>query len=569
MSSQRSSIGGPVEPIDPSGSTVPDTVSHSTGRNVTEDGSPQATRAPSRMSTKGREVPHHPRRSSTSRSDSSPCDTFFAAEPPPPNVATAGLRVRQFVRPLHEDEELRHARVAIVTSGGTDVPLEREPVRYITNISSGNRGAGLCEQLLRLGYYVILLTSIKAVQPFVRHVLPPHPTPHILDFLSFEGFQHQQRVPGNPASSLEEPIASEGEVTVPRAASTSRRLASQASETSHQGDSVMSVGTLAGSADKLVEQQKEEISAAISSVPHEPPLSGALEVSAEERNPWRLVFREPEVIETDSSEPNNESVDLLGWELDPHKASAALEVYRQCKDRLLSISYKTLLEYSFLLRAIVAGAASLQERLMICSAAAVADFYVPHSLMSQHKLRAPQEEEASPASGDAAERLDKKQGSVEIQGPARSVSGAGGAHPKRWFTDSVSASEERKETAAAPSDHSHQLTLRLHIVPKMLLMVRAVAPYSFLVVFKLETEENKLAARAYAYLEGGGGQGVADCVIGNTLQSRGVAATLYTREGHKDVKFKHKPLPEYLGQGTVEAKLARYLSKLQSQKLNA
>ncbi|KAL8435396.1 hypothetical protein ACSSS7_002528 [Eimeria intestinalis] len=555
FSSQQSSIEGSLEPLEPNVSAAVNTAFHSSDRRVTGDGSPLRSEAPSRLSTQSRESIHHARRSSISRSDSSPYDSFFACEPPPPNVATAGLRVRQFVRPLQEAEDLMHARVAIVTAGGTDVPLEREPVRFITNVSAGNRGAGLCEQLLRLGYFVIFLTSVRAVKPFVRHLLPPHPMPHILDFLSFEDYKHtQQNVRAGPASSAEEPVASEGEVTAPPAASTSRRLAGQVSDTGPLGESVNSVGAFVGNSSSMLREEVKDVSVATDCVPHEPPLSDFAEEKREELGNWRLVFKNPVKGADSPSESSDVLVDVLGWELNPDSAAAALEVYRQCKDRLLCISYKTLVEYSFLLRAIVAGAAPLKERLMVCSAAAVADFYVPHALMPQHKIRPPQQQEAASSTSGAAERSSKEQGNVEIQGPSRSASGAGGAHPKRWFTDSFALGEGSRETAVgattASLDHfqqHHHMTLRLHIVPKMLFMVRAVAPSCFLVVFKLETEEAKLAERAYSYLEGGGGLGVADCVIGNTLQSKSSEVTLFTREGHRDIKLKHKQQPEYLG----------------------
>ncbi|KAL8444988.1 hypothetical protein Emed_005957 [Eimeria media] len=556
FSPQQSSIEGSLEPLDPNVSTTADTASHTSGRRVADEVSSLRSDAPSRMSTKSRDTLHHARRSSIARSDSSPYDSFFACEPPPPNVATAGLRVRQFVRPLQEIEELVHARVAIVTAGGTDVPLEREPVRFITNVSAGNRGAGLCEQLLRLGYYVIFLTSVRAVKPFVRHLLPPHPMPHILDFLSLEGFKHtrQNLQTGAAASSVEEPIASEGEVTAPPAASTSRRLAGQVSDSGPLEESVKSVGAFVGNSSSMLQDEVKDVSAAIACVPHEPPLSDSAEEKREELKNWRLVFKQPVTGAENGSQSSDELVDVLGWELDPENGAAALEVYRQCKDRLLCISYKTLVEYAFLLRAIVAGAEPLKERLMVCSAAAVADFYVPHALMPQHKLRPPQQQEPVSTTNTVAERAPREQGNVEIQGPSRSASGAGGAHPKRWFTDSFASSEGSRETqgglTTGSPDHlqqHHHMTLRLHIVPKMLFMIRAVAPSCFLVVFKLETEEAKLAERAYSYLEGGAASGVADCVIGNTLQSKSSEVTLFTREGHKDIKLKHKPQPEYLG----------------------
>ena len=45
-------------------------------------------------------------------------------------------------------------RIALVTSGGTTVPLEVKTVRYIDNFSTGGRGSELCERLLEAGYAV-------------------------------------------------------------------------------------------------------------------------------------------------------------------------------------------------------------------------------------------------------------------------------------------------------------------------------------------------------------------------------------------------------------------------------
>lgn len=60
------------------------------------------------------------------------------------------------------------ARVAVVTSGGTTVPLERNTVRYIDNFSTGGRGAACAEGLLRAGYAVIFVTRRGSAFPFTR-----------------------------------------------------------------------------------------------------------------------------------------------------------------------------------------------------------------------------------------------------------------------------------------------------------------------------------------------------------------------------------------------------------------
>lgn len=58
-------------------------------------------------------------------------------------------------------------RVAVVTSGGTTVPLEHKTVRFIDNFSTGTRGALCCENLIRKDYAVIFIHRRGSVFPFV------------------------------------------------------------------------------------------------------------------------------------------------------------------------------------------------------------------------------------------------------------------------------------------------------------------------------------------------------------------------------------------------------------------
>ncbi|KAL2296642.1 hypothetical protein Nmel_015966 [Mimus melanotis] len=75
----------------------------------------------------------------------------------------------------------RGRRVALVTSGGTQVPLEARAVRFLENFSSGRRGAASAEQLVRAGYSVCFLHRARSVFPWAR-ALPPH-GPALLDAL--------------------------------------------------------------------------------------------------------------------------------------------------------------------------------------------------------------------------------------------------------------------------------------------------------------------------------------------------------------------------------------------------
>eukprot|EP01006_Ploeotia_vitrea_P054898 TRINITY_DN67931_c0_g2_i1.p1 TRINITY_DN67931_c0_g2~~TRINITY_DN67931_c0_g2_i1.p1 ORF type:complete len:311 (+),score=36.03 TRINITY_DN67931_c0_g2_i1:44-976(+) len=59
-------------------------------------------------------------------------------------------------------------KIAVVTSGGTTVPMEKNAVRHIANFSSGGRGSASAEQFLENGYAVVFLTRNNALQPFRR-----------------------------------------------------------------------------------------------------------------------------------------------------------------------------------------------------------------------------------------------------------------------------------------------------------------------------------------------------------------------------------------------------------------
>ncbi|CAE7285596.1 CAB2 [Symbiodinium natans] len=56
-----------------------------------------------------------------------------------------------------EKAQSRGLRIALITSGGTTVPLELNTVRFIDNFSTGTRGALCTQELLAAGYAVIFL----------------------------------------------------------------------------------------------------------------------------------------------------------------------------------------------------------------------------------------------------------------------------------------------------------------------------------------------------------------------------------------------------------------------------
>ncbi|KAI9032206.1 phosphopantothenate-cysteine ligase [Hyaloraphidium curvatum] len=73
-------------------------------------------------------------------------------------------------------------RIALVTSGGTTVPLERNMVRFVDNFSAGTRGAASTEHFLRAGYGVVFLHRQHSLLPYSRHY--SHSRHCFLDFMS-------------------------------------------------------------------------------------------------------------------------------------------------------------------------------------------------------------------------------------------------------------------------------------------------------------------------------------------------------------------------------------------------
>ena len=62
-------------------------------------------------------------------------------------------------------------RVAIVTSGGTTVPIERKTVRFIDNFSTGLRGARLAEYFIERDYCVLYIHRKGCSFPYMHRVL--------------------------------------------------------------------------------------------------------------------------------------------------------------------------------------------------------------------------------------------------------------------------------------------------------------------------------------------------------------------------------------------------------------
>ena len=70
---------------------------------------------------------------------------FFATTTRPAGVDALSARMRAFVEAPAGSGAGGRPRLAVVTSGGTTVPLERATVRFVDNFSTGARGARLAE----------------------------------------------------------------------------------------------------------------------------------------------------------------------------------------------------------------------------------------------------------------------------------------------------------------------------------------------------------------------------------------------------------------------------------------
>lgn len=106
-------------------------------------------------------------------------DKYFKTHKAPPYLSEIEDQVSEFI-----DYHAKHTgkRIALVTSGGTTVPLENNTVRFIDNFSAGTRGATSAEYFLENGYAVIFLHREFSLLPYSRHY--SHTTNCFLDYMT-------------------------------------------------------------------------------------------------------------------------------------------------------------------------------------------------------------------------------------------------------------------------------------------------------------------------------------------------------------------------------------------------
>lgn len=106
-------------------------------------------------------------------------DKYFQSHQPPSYLPEIEEQTRKFVE-YHLGTTGK--KIALVTSGGTTVPLENNTVRFIDNFLAGTRGATSAEYFLEAGYAVIFLHREFSLLPYLRHYL--HTTNCFLDYLT-------------------------------------------------------------------------------------------------------------------------------------------------------------------------------------------------------------------------------------------------------------------------------------------------------------------------------------------------------------------------------------------------
>src|SRR5436305_6953750 len=108
-----------------------------------------------------------------------PAAQWFESNPAPKLLRQHAALAREFID-FHLDAS-SNRRIALVTSGGTTVPLENQTVRFIDNFSAGTRGATSAEYFLQEDYAVIFLHRQFSLLPYSRHY--SHSTNCFLDFM--------------------------------------------------------------------------------------------------------------------------------------------------------------------------------------------------------------------------------------------------------------------------------------------------------------------------------------------------------------------------------------------------
>jgi phosphopantothenate-cysteine ligase len=107
-------------------------------------------------------------------------DDYFSTTSAPAGLQEISQQVQEFI----DFNTSKGRPIALVTSGGTTVPLEAQTVRFLDNFSAGTRGATSAEYFIEQGYACIFLHRQWSLEPYTRHYT--HSTNCFLDLLQEE-----------------------------------------------------------------------------------------------------------------------------------------------------------------------------------------------------------------------------------------------------------------------------------------------------------------------------------------------------------------------------------------------
>jgi phosphopantothenate-cysteine ligase len=82
----------------------------------------------------------------------------------------AELPLQSSIRNFLERQRRFQRNLAVVSSGGTTVPLEKHTVRFLDNFSTGRRGAASAEYFLESEYAVVFLYRAGSLRPLQRRL---------------------------------------------------------------------------------------------------------------------------------------------------------------------------------------------------------------------------------------------------------------------------------------------------------------------------------------------------------------------------------------------------------------
>ncbi|KAH8738923.1 hypothetical protein FG386_000789 [Cryptosporidium ryanae] len=179
--------------------------------------------------------------------------------------------------------------------------------------------------------------------------------------------------------------------------------------------------------------------------------------------------------------------------------------FRKYADKLFLIEFESIFDYSEGIKMISSQCAKYNEKIIFYLAAAVSDFYIPRNLLSNDKISVPLE--------------FTKNDQLSLNNPC--------------------------------------INIQLYQTPKFILQVRENCPNCFIILFKLETDENKLLIKSLEYLK----RYKPDIICANLLHSKRNKIIMMTNETKIEILSNNiDPIEKLLVSNIVENYNCRKLS---------